>query len=481
MGKITNREDVTLLVEFLRAIEKNTGPISPHWFMSDDAPQYFNAWKGVFSTPETKKLLCAWHVDRAWRTALNEHVLNMQCRIEIYHQLRVLLMEGDESKFRFFLQQFISSLDMNEKRFCKYFKEHYCNRFEQWASCFRSGTIVNTNMFLESFHRTLKIVYLEQKSNRRIDFFLHTLLKIAKDKIFERLTKLEKGKYTHRISEINKRHKSAVKLLPSSVVTTENSCWTVRSVRDGSLLYTVKLTKEVCECKLQCSICKVCAHQYSCSCMDSKLHATVCKHVHLVVMMLNRVTEDTNHEESCLKYFSNLLENKTINKEITALGQQVLGKITELSMTVSECNDRDGLKTTYNHINSALMAIKAIQNISTTKRKFLPIKRKIAPNKLSEKQPRFFSTKNKTTNKIKRISKPTYEQIKYSKSLLLKQENTCCGICFQENDTSNNEFVNWVQRSSCGIWLHVKCVTGNGDAQLEDFLCKSCTHGNPNM
>ena len=200
----------------------------------------------------------------------------------------------------------------------------------------------------------------------------------------------------------------------------------------------------------------------------------------LVVMMLNRVTEDTNHEESCLKYFSNLLENKTINKEITALRQQVLGKITELSMTVSECNDRDALKTTSNHINSALMAIKAIQNISTTK-KTLPIRRKIAPNKLSEKQPGFFSTKNKTTNKIKRISKPTYEQIKYSKSLLLKQEATCCGICFQENDTSNNEFVNWVQCSSCGIRLHVKCVTGNGDAQLEDFLCKSCTHGNPNM
>ena len=121
---ITNREDVTLLVEFLRAIEKNTGPISPNWFMSDDAPQYFNVWKGVFSTPETKKLLCAWHVDRAWRTALNEHVLNTQCRIEIYHRLRVLLMEGDESKFRILLQQFISSLDMNEKRFSNYFKEH---------------------------------------------------------------------------------------------------------------------------------------------------------------------------------------------------------------------------------------------------------------------------------------------------------------------------------------------------------------------
>ena len=379
---ITNREDVTLLVEFFKAIEKNTGPLSPQWFMSDDAPQYFSAWKGVFGAPDTQKILCAWHVDRAWRTALNEHVLDKQCRIEIYHQLRVLLMENDESTFRVLLQQLISLLDTNEKRFSKYFKEHYCNRLEQWASCFRSGTIVNTNMFLESFHRTLKIVYLEQKINRRIDFLLHTLLRIAKDKIFERLTKFEKGKYTHRISEINKRHKSAVKMLAcSKFITEKNSCWNVPSDRDGSLIYTVKLIKEVCGCKLCCSSCKVCVHQYSCSCMDSTLHATVCKHVHLVAMTFNKVTEDKENAESSLEYFSSLLESKTDKKnQIATLRQQVLGKITDLSIMVTDCTNRDVLNTTSNHLNSALMAIKAIQSISTTQTKHLPIKRKIPPN-----------------------------------------------------------------------------------------------------
>ena len=78
--------------------------------MSDDTPQYFNAWKGVFVAWH-KKILCAWHVD--W-TALNKHVLDKQCRIEIYHQLRVLLMENDESTFRVLLQQLISLLDTNE-------------------------------------------------------------------------------------------------------------------------------------------------------------------------------------------------------------------------------------------------------------------------------------------------------------------------------------------------------------------------------
>ena len=105
---IANREDVTILVEFLKAIRERTGPLQTCWFMSDDANQYFNAWKGVFHDKETKKLLCAWHVDRAWRTALNQHVNTKQSRIEIYHQLRILLMENEEAQFRQLLQQFLS-------------------------------------------------------------------------------------------------------------------------------------------------------------------------------------------------------------------------------------------------------------------------------------------------------------------------------------------------------------------------------------
>ena len=31
--------------------------IEPLWFMSDDVEQYFNAWRGVFSSMKTRKLL----------------------------------------------------------------------------------------------------------------------------------------------------------------------------------------------------------------------------------------------------------------------------------------------------------------------------------------------------------------------------------------------------------------------------------------
>ena len=39
-----------------------------------DAEQYFNAWTTVFGRNITKKLLCSWHVDRAWRDSLAKHV-----------------------------------------------------------------------------------------------------------------------------------------------------------------------------------------------------------------------------------------------------------------------------------------------------------------------------------------------------------------------------------------------------------------------
>ena len=222
--------------EFLKAIRERTGPLQTCWFMSDDANQYFNAWKGVFHDKETKKLLCAWHVDRAWRTALNQHVNTKQSRIEIYHQLRILLMENEEAQFR--------------------------NCLSEWASYFRIGSVVNTNMFLESFHRTLKVVYLQHKHNRRIDYLLHTLLKIARDKVFEQLTKLEKGKFTHRVSEINKRQKEAQRMesLMELVHAVDDNTWSIPSARDGSVKYTIKQTTETCDCKLRCSTCATCIH-----------------------------------------------------------------------------------------------------------------------------------------------------------------------------------------------------------------------------
>ena len=80
-----------------------------------------------------------------------------------------------------------------------------------WSSTLE-GAGINTNMFVEAFHNTLKQVYMHGRVNRRVDKFLHVLLRLARDKAFDRLVKLEKGKTTNRLSVIHARHKASLEL-----------------------------------------------------------------------------------------------------------------------------------------------------------------------------------------------------------------------------------------------------------------------------
>ena len=87
---ITNREYTTILIHYMKAIKQKVNSLTPQWFMSDDADQFFNAFRVVFVSTGTKKILCAWHIDRSWRRALRQHIRGNGRRIEIYHYFCVL-------------------------------------------------------------------------------------------------------------------------------------------------------------------------------------------------------------------------------------------------------------------------------------------------------------------------------------------------------------------------------------------------------
>ena len=97
--------------------------------------------------------------------------------------------------------------------------------------------MVNTNMYVEAFHRVLKHVYLQGKMNKRIDKCVHTLLKITRDKTIERLIKLTKGKCTSKLTEINKRHNTSLKMMADAVTQTGLNNWKVIST-NGQKFYT---------------------------------------------------------------------------------------------------------------------------------------------------------------------------------------------------------------------------------------------------
>ena len=87
-----------VLIEFLSSVRTRCGMVCPRWFVSDMAEQYYLAWVSVFDST-SRKFLCTWHVDRAWRGALQQHVTGVDKQAAVYSKLSVLLEETDKAKF----------------------------------------------------------------------------------------------------------------------------------------------------------------------------------------------------------------------------------------------------------------------------------------------------------------------------------------------------------------------------------------------
>ena len=120
---------------------------------------------------------------------------------------------------------------------------------------------INTNMYVESFYQTLKYVYMKGRINKRIDNLIHVLIKISRDKMFQWLSKLEKGKISGRLSAIRKRHLASTNLSVQLVTQKSDMEWSVQS-NDQKQDYTVTLENVKCtmSCQLVCRDCSVCIH-----------------------------------------------------------------------------------------------------------------------------------------------------------------------------------------------------------------------------
>lgn len=469
---ISNSEDTAHLVAFLTALKGKVGDIHTHVFMSDDAQQYFNAWSDVFGADNTKKLLCSWHVDRAWRKALNTHIPDKDDRVKVYHQLSVIMFETDLTAFREKLQQLLSFLSETHPSFSEYFNRQYAHRYPQWAGYNKADTIVNTNMFVESFHRLLKTVYLHSKQNRRIDHLLHVLLRIARDMAFGQLIKIEKGKLTHRRCEINKRHQLAVNTKDTYNITDgEDNTWIVTLQVDEQRSYTVMKQNIQCSCQLVCSHCGACIHMYTCSCIDATIHATVCKHAHMVHMSSINAVRVTEGEDNGVNgqdiEFATILTHQSTPQDIEKAKQALSHAIDELQVLITQSTSLDALRTAKGHLNTAVSVLKP----GVCNSPHIPSTSKSPPNANMEKQVRFYSTKKPREPSSKVIRKPTPTEVAGAKEELRKVEVSICGVCLKCDDEDSEALVNWVTCTKCNLWVHKEC----SELVNNSPLCNTCT------
>lgn len=147
---ISFSDDGESIATFLQAVYDRVGPLQPDIFMSDDAQSFWNAWTSVFGTGKSKKLLCAWHVDKNWKNQLQKKVKDRSRIPELYHGLYLLLKESSEEKFRQMAPCFLTDVEEKEPEFYRYLNDSYFtpeDRLHQWVAWRRIGNNGNRNRF----------------------------------------------------------------------------------------------------------------------------------------------------------------------------------------------------------------------------------------------------------------------------------------------------------------------------------------------
>lgn len=436
---ICNREDETALQAFLSSIKHRipeSESFAPSYLMTDDAPQYHNAWCAVFGV--TKKLLCTWHVDRAWRKNIRELIPQAETQVEVYHMLRTLLQLLNTEEFDVASTNFLQFCRSQCPKFVDYFERYVC-RASEWAYCYRIGTQTNTNMYIESFHNVLKTSYMDRKVNRRIDSLLDILLRVARDKVFERLIKVAKNGQSKKQHEISKRHCVLTNTLVPNDETDLKNGWRVPSSSDSDVYYHVMPAEENCDCRLRCHICKCCVHMYVCNCVDFAVHAVVCKHIHTVHHLRTVLCNAVNAKNVSTEYqppqlvadcnpthsdHSEQVENDRLlntDNKLAALRRQILSFSTRIHDLLINCSELKALETALKHMKAAEASLIALQSDSgrtLTGSTILPARQWAAGKKL-DKQLRFFSTKAKRRAVQTALRKPHRNDVQNLRCALL--------------------------------------------------------------
>ena len=424
---ISNHEDLSVMHLFFSLIRENCGVQHSGFFMSDMAPQFYNAWVAVMGEPRPKKLVCTWHVDKAWRTELKKKIGETVVEAEVYKMLRMVLEQTNTNLFQDCVNALLLDLssDVKKKDFHDYFKEQWLSNKEHWAFCYRLGLGINTNMFVEAFHRVFKRIYLGRKVNKRVDCCLLNLLKYARDQCFNRMIQLTKGKANYRVKAIQERHTRSLSLPLKNIASSKANAWNVES-SDGKNVYEIQRLREKCpeiNCRLSCLECGICIHSFVCSCPDSLILHTICKHIHLIQRAVSYEKDNNTHlDESDSpdvptdKYNDEEIERLTGFAEmpnvsdVGSIRERVKGRVSDILVAVEKSTNSANLLQLEKSLSSAYSLFLATEENGSSPKSLSPTSN--APsNKIMEKQPRFFSTKRKHDRvRNVRFVKPSREE-----------------------------------------------------------------------
>ena len=130
----------------------------------------------------------------------------------------------------------------------------------------------------------------------------------------------------------------------SSATQIENMKWEVQSQSSPDTNYVVEKAQENCGCTLQCTDSQICFHYYTCTCLDSILHVTVCKHNHLVHIKymqkdIKCISKDPTLLADTYYYFTSILSLKRPDTSLTQTKITLLKKLHKLAALATNCQN----------------------------------------------------------------------------------------------------------------------------------------------
>ena len=169
--------------------------------------------------------------------------------------------------------------------------------------------------------RDFKYKYSKGKVNRRVDKCLVNLLKFSRDKVFERITKLTKGKNSAKLKRVYRSHLESMNVPFTNVLKQQNEwTWVIESAV-GKHEHVVEESQnhprtEKSSCRLSCLDCNVCSHMFRCQCVDYLKKGNICKHIHLLscYMLQSEENNEGQHTEESAHVRQNLTKCDCENK-----------------------------------------------------------------------------------------------------------------------------------------------------------------------
>lgn len=404
----TKKKDTKTWITFFTKVKERTGNINTKVFMSDDDPAFYNAWCNVMGNAE-HKLLCSWHVDHSWRKQIQTKIKgSFEKKTYVYKTLKILQHETNVEDFENMLAGISDELrdDNDTKEFYHYFQCNYLNRVEQWAYCHRNLCGINTNMYLESIHKTIKYFYLNGRKNKRMDQCINALLKFIRDKVFERFIKLAKNKYCSKEDKIMMSHNAAVKICDAKIERMSPTTWKINSTTGKESSYDVSKVQEICvlsNCKLKCRLCNICNHIYTCGCPDFMIRSNICKHIHLILLSEEHLVQTfyTQPDESTQQFdnFEKLLVNQDIIEPVEKEKKSIINKLM-MGVGLMKSNDysMDDCTDIQKKVDSLL------NTIQRKKRKLIDTNNKEPSNKKIDKQLRLVTKKTNCKSQLQNIT-----------------------------------------------------------------------------